>query len=484
VRVLIRRGGARSRSPAFAASGLLHAAAFLSVVLSAAVSPRDPRPVYNLEIRPYEAHIIWYNLRDKLPEIKPAEPPEANPARALRRFQQQIVAGKIELPRPPQLIRVPAPEITLPRALKLPNLLAVAPPKRVRTFVPPVDHARAPALRPLLAAPQIVEPTAPRELALSMAAPRPRPLPFIPPAPRKTEAALTALPAAPVVAMAAPPADMPRIPHDFRAPPDKKVKPAAEPALVNAGVTVVAPPAPQSTLAIVSLMPVDTPKIPSPPGAHEAGFSAGPRLKPEGGAAAPADAKVAVPGLMARGSTQDANAAILAVLRPMTRERIVAEMLAGRASAQPPAAGSAARAADAPDPRLAGRAVYTISVQMPNTTSFSGSWLVWFAERQPLAGAPPPNMSSPVPLHKVDPKYYRDLIVDRIEGTVRLFAVIRKDGHVDAIEIIRGVDQRLDRSAADALAKWQFEPAKRDGIPVDVDAVFEVPFRLAPRSEK
>ena len=74
MRVLIRRGGARSRSPAFAASGLLHAAAFLSVVLSAAVSPRDPRPVYNLEIRPYEAHIIWYNLRDKLPEIKPAEP--------------------------------------------------------------------------------------------------------------------------------------------------------------------------------------------------------------------------------------------------------------------------------------------------------------------------------------------------------------------------------------------------------------------------
>ena len=42
---------------------------------------------------------------------------------------------------------------------------------------------------------------------------------------------------------------------------------------------------------------------------------------------------------------------------------------------------------------------------------------------------------------------------------------------------------RLDRSAADALAKWQFQPAKRGGVPVDVDAVFEVPFRLAPRSE-
>jgi TonB family protein len=159
-------------------------------------------------------------------------------------------------------------------------------------------------------------------------------------------------------------------------------------------------------------------------------------------------------------------------------------MMADRAAARPPAAAESARTVKAPDPRLEGRAVYTISIQMPNVTSFSGSWLVWFAERRPLGGAPPADMQSPVPLRKVDPKYYRDTIYDHVEGTVRLFAVIRKDGQVDAIEIIRGIDRRLDRSAAEALAKWQFEPAKRAGVPVDVDAVFEVPFRLAPRSEK
>jgi hypothetical protein len=42
-------------------------------------------------------------------------------------FQQQIVAGQIELPRPPQLIRVPAPRDSAAQPLKLPNLLAVAP---------------------------------------------------------------------------------------------------------------------------------------------------------------------------------------------------------------------------------------------------------------------------------------------------------------------------------------------------------------------
>jgi periplasmic protein TonB len=484
--MLIRRDGARRRSPAFAASALLHLSALMAVVLSPAAPPEDPRPVYNHEIRPYESHLIWYNLRKKLPEVKPAETVDPKPPRAHRIFQQQIVVGQIELPRPPQLIRVPAPQIPLAQPLKLPNLLAAEPLKPVRSFAPPPVRARPPEERPLPAAPPISNAVSPRELALNLAAPRPRPLPFIPPVPRNSEPALSALPAAPVVAVAVPSADMPRIPRGFSAPPEKKAKPAAaaEPSLATDGATVVVPSSSQSTLAMVGLTPIDTPEIPKPPGSHEAGFSAGPRPKPEGGAAAPVSAAVVVPDLMAHGGAQDANAAVLAVLRPLTRERIVAEMLTGRAGAQPPAAAESARTVKAPDPRLEGRAVYTISIQMPNVTSFSGSWLVWFAERRPLAGAPPPDMQSPVPLRKVDPKYYRDAIYDRVEGTVRLFAVIRKDGQVDSIEIIRGIDRRLDRSAAEALAQWQFEPAKRAGIPVDVDAVFEVPFRLAPRSEK
>ncbi|MGA2275239.1 MAG: TonB family protein [Bryobacteraceae bacterium] len=483
----IRRGGAGlGRTPGFAASALLHLAVVLVVALSPVAPAKDPRPLYNQEIRPYQSHLIWYNLRKKLPEVKPAEAADAKPPRAFRRFQQQIVARQIELLRPPQLIRVPAPEIPLAQPLKLPNLLAVAPPRPVRPFAPP-ERARPPEERPLPAAPQIHDAVSPRELALDLAAPRPRPLPFIPPVPRQSEPALSALPAAPVVAVAAPTANMPRIPRGFSAPPEKKAKPAAattEPALPTDGAPVVVPPSSQSTLAIVGLTPIDTPVIPKPPGSHEAGFSAGPHPKLEGAAAAPASAAVVVPDLMAHGGAQDASAAVLAVLRPLTRERIVAEVMADRAGAQPPAAAESTRTVKAPDPRLEGRAVYTISIQMPNVTSFSGSWLVWFAERRSPAGSPPADIESPVALRKVDPKYYSDAVYDRVEGTVRLFAVIRKDGQVDAIEILRGIDKRLDRSAAEALAKWQFEPAKRAGEPVDVDAVFEVPFRLAPRSER
>ena len=36
------------------------------------------------------------------------------------------------------------------------------------------------------------------------------------------------------------------------------------------------------------------------------------------------------------------------------------------------------------------------------------------------------------------------------------------------------------RTAEEALGKWLFQPAERNGVTVDVDAIFEIPFNLAP----
>jgi TonB family protein len=149
-----------------------------------------------------------------------------------------------------------------------------------------------------------------------------------------------------------------------------------------------------------------------------------------------------------------------------------------------PAEVSAPRVSEAPDPRLSGRVIYSIAIQMPNVTSYSGSWVVWFAEREPLPGLQKVDMRAPVPLRKVDPKYVASAAADRVEGVIRLAAMIRKDGHVEQISLIRHLDERLDRTAQEALSKWEFTPAMRDGTPVDVDAVFEIPFRLAPKPGK
>ncbi len=109
--------------------------------------------------------------------------------------------------------------------------------------------------------------------------------------------------------------------------------------------------------------------------------------------------------------------------------------------------------------------------------------MIWFAERQTESG-PGGALSAPLPVRKVDPKYYQAAVADRVEGTVRLTAVIRKDGTVDSIALLQHLDDRLDQSAQEAMDKWRFEPALRDGQPVDVDAVIEIPFRLAPKIPK
>jgi TonB family protein len=128
---------------------------------------------------------------------------------------------------------------------------------------------------------------------------------------------------------------------------------------------------------------------------------------------------------------------------------------------------------------MRGRQVYTMAVQIPNLTSYSGSWMVWFASREADSGKAA-DMRPPLPLHMVSARYIHSAEEDHVEGKVRLWAVIGKDGHVGEISLLQHLDDRLDRSAQEALGKWLFQPAACNGEPIDVDAVFEVPFNLAP----
>jgi TonB family protein len=207
-------------------------------------------------------------------------------------------------------------------------------------------------------------------------------------------------------------------------------------------------------------------------------------MHPEGSSAPAASAALNVPGLSVKDSSHDTKPSLLTPFSPTSRENLTAAVHEkSPAFPSAPLDRGAAIVSQSPDPRLSGRVVYSLAIQMPNVTSFSGSWMVWFAEREVLPlgpGAPPPVVHAPVPVRKVDPKYIAAAASERVQGMVRLFGVIRKDGHVDSIALLHHLDVRLDSSAAEALAKWEFTPAQRNGSPVDVDAVFEIPFHLAP----
>ncbi len=132
-----------------------------------------------------------------------------------------------------------------------------------------------------------------------------------------------------------------------------------------------------------------------------------------------------------------------------------------------------------PEKILSGSEVYTMHVDLPNLTSASGSWILHFSEldedERPLFKRREP-LAAPVALQKADPKYPPELIKGHVHGEVVLYAIIRKDGSVDSIQIVRGLDPQLDRNAIEAFAAWKFRPATRASAPVDVEAVIQVPF--------
>jgi TonB family protein len=124
------------------------------------------------------------------------------------------------------------------------------------------------------------------------------------------------------------------------------------------------------------------------------------------------------------------------------------------------------------------RKIYSLSLNMPNLNSGGGSWIIRFA---PLTQDPAhtQDVSSPVATSKVDPAYPLELMRQNVQGTVILYAIIHADGTVGAIRVLRSVDDRLDRFASQAIAKWKFQPAMKAGSPVDVEATFWIPFRPA-----
>lgn len=135
----------------------------------------------------------------------------------------------------------------------------------------------------------------------------------------------------------------------------------------------------------------------------------------------------------------------------------------------------------APEQILGDKRIYTLFVNMPNLSSATGSWVLNFTELQNETPASAAGLlSGPVPVRKVDPKYPPSLVNARVEGEVILYAIIRRDGSVDSIQLLKGVDPTLDQNAMEALARWKFHPAMRSGAPVELETVVHIPFRTTP----
>jgi protein TonB len=77
-----------------------------------------------------------------------------------------------------------------------------------------------------------------------------------------------------------------------------------------------------------------------------------------------------------------------------------------------------------------------------------------------------------------EPEYPPLARMARIEGTVRLEAVIAADGTIRDLKILSG-HPLLVKAALDAVARWRYQPTLLNGEPVEVLTEIEVHFRLA-----
>jgi len=65
----------------------------------------------------------------------------------------------------------------------------------------------------------------------------------------------------------------------------------------------------------------------------------------------------------------------------------------------------------------------------------------------------------------------------RVSGTVRLHAIIGRDGAIEELEVVSG-HPLLMQAALDAVRQWRYQPTLLNGSPVEVDTTIDIIFEL------
>lgn len=453
-------------------------------------------------------HIENYQVSDYLPPVKQndekPEPPrrrvaqKADPAYA----PQEIISVHVDHQSTTQTIVNPVSPKLLSQDTPLPNIVIWTPvpaapmasnhplqqlPLNTPPVVPPAEETTQRKLNALEfpVQPQVVAPPeTPVNRNLSAVQLPVEPQAAVPPSQSATQRRLGDI----NLAVNAPSVEAPKVPV-----PEQQATNGSKPAESGKAQTPVPPvePVAQGTakaqakemgqLLVANVQPV-TPAGPVtvPEGNRQGEFAAGPTGHP--GASGKPEI---VAGGESSGANRDGNSLPSKVFVSAPPAKVAPGVVVSAPPSPPkrdvPTAGTAHETSgrERIDNQVFGdRKSYSMALNMPNFASATGSsWIIHFAEMNPVPGAPGGGLSAPVPVHKVDPAYPPALMRDRVEGTVILYAIIHSDGSVGEVKILQGVDTTLDANARDALQKWEFRPGTKDGAPVDLEAVIRIPFR-------
>ncbi len=88
------------------------------------------------------------------------------------------------------------------------------------------------------------------------------------------------------------------------------------------------------------------------------------------------------------------------------------------------------------------------------------------------------GISAPQAISSPDPDYTEEARRAKKQGTCVLWLIVDAAGHPRDIKVVRGLGLGLDAKALEAVRQWRFQPALKDGKPVDVQISVEVEFHL------
>lgn len=478
MRVIVRLPGnpsdrLRSRPTAFLVSAILHASIAASVPwVSAYLRTDPPYPGLNVVMLPKQnsakERIIWFTPASAIPDVAPdrkfgpAKTPQGQPDPT----GQTLIAHSDHPQSTRQLIFEPEHPEPLPADVPTPNRVLLAAPASpipkppVKAFVPPPSAAPKPqTASPLLDSPlppdaargPLRESQAMQQLIHQVPASAARPVRlFVPPSQGGggAPAATPQLPDAPALA----------------------AQPSSQTFGSAAGTSLQA--------VVAGLNPAPGPL---PAGSRGAEFARAPAAGPASSGSAAKPGSPSVPGLVAHnaaGKPVDPSAPTEHIKVP---ERLLVKETSYTSfnrTLSAPLRPSSRVIPAVVEAQFANRNVYTLVLPRPDLPEYSDDWVLWFSERQP-GDNPAPRISAPVPARKYSLTGGTQAPNAPASGTLQIAAVVDRKGRVSATRILRGsVGDLLRSRALEELQNWEFQPASRNGEPIDVDIVVEIAFQF------
>ena len=130
------------------------------------------------------------------------------------------------------------------------------------------------------------------------------------------------------------------------------------------------------------------------------------------------------------------------------------------------------------EPFFANRVVYSLVFPISKTLlrRYNGDWIAWFSDVG-STNMPAAKMQPPVPILK---REIREYLVPAgetgVEKRVMLAALITIEGAIEPRQFLRDPGPVVSDLVRRDLSRWKFFPARRDGKPVAIDVVLEIPY--------